>query len=113
MLVPQPVELCVEPLELGPELRIMTFGEPVPDLRPRFARPVDSLVDLGEDWIRHACDNAALASEIPPSGLGVAELVEPVFVDPEVVRELVKDSDADLTLELLRVRKLLDERATV
>ena len=35
----------------------------------------------------------------------VAELVEPVLVDPEVVRELVQNGDADLVLELAGVGK--------
>src|SRR5580765_5748785 len=45
---------------------------------------------------------------------GIAELVEPVLVDPEVVRQLVEDGDADLLLEPLRiVPEVLDERPPV
>src|SRR6476660_8625132 len=33
----------------------------------------------------------------------VAQLVEPVLVDPEVVGELVEDGDADLVLQLLGI----------
>src|SRR5439155_13774652 len=43
----------------------------------------------------------------------VAELVEPVLVDPEVVRELVEDGDPDLSLELLRIGERLLERKPV
>src|SRR5215210_2183896 len=46
-----------------------------------------------------------------PYGLRVSQLVEPVLVDAEIVRQLVQDRDPDLPLELLRVvAELLDER---
>src|SRR5205823_7482769 len=44
----------------------------------------------------------------------VAELVEPLLVDPEVVGQLVEDGDPDLPLELVRlVPERLLERAAV
>src|SRR5215210_575228 len=43
--------------------------------------------------------------------LVIAELLDPVLVEAEVVGELVEDGDPDLPLELVRVRKRLDERA--
>src|SRR3954468_12328055 len=46
----------------------------------------------------------------PKVFLGVAELVEAVLVDPEIVGELVEDGHADLLLELRGVRERLDER---
>src|SRR6266576_2522974 len=45
-----------------------------------------------------------------PRCSGKTEVVEPVFVDPEVVGDLVQYRDPDLGLELGRVRKGLDER---
>src|SRR4051812_45007542 len=42
-----------------------------------------------------------------------AELVEPVLVDPEIVRELVQDGDPDLVLELGRILEGLDQRHPV
>src|SRR3954470_5746906 len=42
--------------------------------------------------------------------LRIPELVEPVLVDPEVVRELVQDGDPDLLLELRGVGERLRER---
>jgi hypothetical protein len=45
-----------------------------------------------------------------PRCSGKTEVVEPVFVDPEVVGDLVQHRDPDLRLELGRVRKGLDER---
>src|SRR6476619_3007633 len=45
---------------------------------------------------------------------GIAELVEPVLVDPEVVGQLVEGGDADRLLEPLRVvSEVLDERPPV
>src|SRR5690349_20250880 len=41
---------------------------------------------------------------------GVAELVQPVLLDPEVVRQLVEDGDPDLLLELAGAGKRLGER---
>ena len=43
----------------------------------------------------------------------VAQLGDPVLVEPEVVRELVEDGDPDLLAELLRVGKALLERDPV
>ena len=46
--------------------------------------------------------------------LPIAELVQPGFVDAEVVGELVQDGDADLLLERRRVvAKVRDERTAV
>src|SRR5690349_8952764 len=49
-----------------------------------------------------------------PRCSSVAELVQALLVDPEVVRELVEDGDADLPLELDGVvAEVLDERPPV
>src|SRR5581483_2138201 len=46
--------------------------------------------------------------------LPIAELVEPILVDPEVVRKLMKDGHADLLLERRRiVAEVLHERPAV
>src|SRR6478672_1651551 len=45
---------------------------------------------------------------------GIAEFVEPILVDPEVVGQFVEDRDADLLFEPLRiVPEVLDERPPV
>src|ERR1700756_4493810 len=51
----------------------------------------------------HSAGNGELASAVP-------ELVQPVFVDPEIVGELVEDGHADLVLELGRFGKRLHQR---
>src|SRR5579864_7073175 len=52
---------------------------------------------------------ALTAAAFRPETSGKPEVVEPVLVEPEVVRDLVEDRDPDLLLELGRVGKRLDE----
>src|SRR4051794_36043748 len=48
-----------------------------------------------------------------PATLAVSELVEPVLVDPEIVRELVEDGDPDLSVQLGPVGKGFLQRPPV
>src|SRR6478752_8232694 len=57
--------------------------------------------------------NVEVRRPIPESGLVVTKLLEPVLVDPEIVRQLVEHGHPDLLLELGRVREGLDERPPV
>jgi hypothetical protein len=45
MLVPEGVELCVEPADVVADGRVVLGGEPMPQLRPLFTQRLDLLVD--------------------------------------------------------------------
>src|SRR5947208_3178535 len=105
LLVPEVVEPVTQALELGGGAGVIAVGQRVPELRPALARQLDLVVNLGQG---HAFGNAAGAALIPgPAGRGrraparsrrrpprprparpgrspsgVAELVQPVLVDP-------------------------------
>src|SRR5439155_14632220 len=120
LLVPEVVEPVTQALELDGDAAVVAVGKGVPELRPALARELDFLVDLGQG---HDGANAPARPLIPgapggrgrsrsprgrprprrprsgPFPSGVAELVELVLVDSEVVRQLVEDGDADLLLE--------------
>src|SRR5207248_4107850 len=80
-------------------------------------------LDVGVDLLdrSHVFPNETADVAIPRNRLGetasgasvVAEVREPVLVEPEVVPELVEDGDSDLQFQLCGVRKLLLERPAV
>src|SRR5919204_3496740 len=79
----------------------------MPDLGAPIAQPIDLAANLYQSV--HASENVVPRVAIP---LLVAELLEPVLLDPEFVRELVENRDPDLALQLLSLERLL-ERAPV
>jgi hypothetical protein len=80
----------------------------VPELVPLLVLTLDVGVDLFD---RSHVSSKRLASEANSSV--VTELREPIFVEPEVVPELVEDRDSDLPFQLGAAVKLLDERSPV
>jgi len=46
MLVPQAIQSRVDLADVGPYLRVMPVGEPMPELRPLLAQALDLLVDI-------------------------------------------------------------------
>src|SRR5438876_8718912 len=126
LLVPEVVEPVTQALELGGGAGVIAVGQRVPELRPALARQLDLGVNLGQ---RHVFGNAPGGTLIPgpagrgrrararprrrpprlrparggPPPSGVAQLVQPVLVDPEEVRQLVEDGDPDLLLQGGRV----------
>src|SRR2546426_5092945 len=88
--------------------RVVALGE-----RPHYPdAALRQLVDLLFYLVQrsHIRSNVKEPIPIPGLRLPVAELVNPVLVDAEVVRQLVQDGDPDLLLEPLRIPKLTDER---
>src|SRR4051794_34205960 len=73
--------------------------------RPRAGR--------GKTPTRRAARQPLQRPRLRPATLAVAELVEPVLVDPEIVRELVEDGDPDLPVQLGPVREGLLQRPPV
>src|SRR5207302_9855301 len=57
LLVPQVVKALAQRLELGGDLRVVTPGELVPELRPPLAQSFDVFVDLGEGHARSNADS--------------------------------------------------------
>src|SRR4029077_18292745 len=123
VLVPERVELIIERLDLLHQLRVTAVGKPMPEFCAALADLVDLFVNARDDV--HALSNARRNGDIPVSrghatetqllrrrpprmrSRGrcrgclsfVAELGEAVFVEAEVVTQLVQDGDPDLALE--------------
>src|SRR5439155_1476956 len=124
LIVPECLQAIAQTFELGGNGRIVTLRKGVPQLGPPLARLLDLTMNLCQD---HASSNAPWGSVIPsgrgrkrrsrslrrrppqprrraaPRPSAVAELVEAVLVEAEVVRELVENRDPDLRFEGLRV----------
>src|SRR6185436_1392292 len=134
VLVPEAFEALAQAFELCSRCWVMSSGEDVPQLGPTLAGLLDLFVNFNQ---RHASKNAVRPALIP-GGRGkrtrargcperrlqppprsaerspVAELLQPLLVDPEVVGQLVEHGDPDLPLELLRVvSEVLLERSAV
>ena len=63
VLVPQPVELRVDRLDLCTNVRVVLGGESMPELSPLLAQMLDLLVDLFA--CSHAVHNARHSPNIP------------------------------------------------
>src|SRR5687767_5934672 len=64
-------------------------------------------------WVGTVATALEFPTEATTQTSVVAELCDPVLVEPEVVRELVQNRDADLLAQVVRVREALLERDPV
>ena len=71
LLVPERVELGVQPLQLGSQGRVVAVGEIVPEVGALLTRPLDLVVDLVQGTDGHARENAASSADIPWTEMNV------------------------------------------
>src|ERR671931_580041 len=83
VLGPQRLEALVEGLDVGDDLRVVSLGQQVPQLVAVLVHTLDVGVDLLDR------SHVATQRSAPPTNSSVvAQLGQPVLVEPEVVPEL-------------------------
>ena len=108
VLVPERGDSIVELAKLGGEDDVVSLGQTVQELGTLLA----GALDLGTDVLQnaHVYENECPRVAIP---LPVAEIVDPVLIEAEEMRNFVENRDADLTLQVGRIGKRLLEWAAV